>query len=285
LTRFAAQRATTPPAGLLVALVGVVLSVAAAGASVTNESGPAPRHIVQAVTGAASGEAVQEGKRSFRGRCARCHGIDGQGLQAPDLRISASRLDDAEMFRIVRFGIPGTDMPAGGPTIMPDVEVLKIVAYLRTLAGAEAPGTPGRGNPANGEKIFRERSGCAGCHWVLGRGGRLGPELSRIGSARSRTFIAAKIRDPHGQVTVGFETVTVVTGDGGRVSGVRKNEDTFSIQLFDASERLHFFFKTDVREVITEARSLMPAYGRDRLSDAELEDLVAYLATLRGPAR
>jgi len=37
--------------------------------------------------------------------------------------------------------------------------------------------------------------------------------------------------------------------------------------------------------VITESRSLMPAYGRDRLSDAELDDLVAYLATLRGPVR
>jgi mono/diheme cytochrome c family protein len=37
--------------------------------------------------------------------------------------------------------------------------------------------------------------------------------------------------------------------------------------------------------VITETRSLMPEYGKDRLSDAELDDIVAYLATLRGPVR
>lgn len=280
------DRAATPDRvfGLAV-FVALVSTIAVAGASVPHERGSAPRHLAQALTVAAGDEAVQEGKRSFRGRCARCHGIDGQGLQAPDLRISASRLDDGEMFQIVRFGIPGTEMPAGGPTIMPDVEVRKIIAYLRTLGGGDNTGTRGGGNPANGERTFRQRSGCAGCHWVLGRGGRLGPELSRIGSARSRTFIATKIRDPHGQITAGFETVTVVTGQGERVSGVRKNEDTFSIQLLDASERLHFFFKTDVREVITGTRSLMPVYGRDRLSDAELEDLVAYLATLRGPAR
>ena len=265
---------------MLALMLGLAAAVAAA-----HGPPPAPRGLAQAATRAADAEAVREGMRSFRGRCARCHGIDGQGRQAPDLRISASRLDDAEMFRIVRFGIPGTEMPAGGPTIMPDLEVRKIIAYLRTLGGADNAGTFGPGNPANGEKAFRERSGCVACHWVLDRGGRLGPELTRIGSTRSRTFLAAKIRDPHRQLTAGFETVTVVNSEGGRVTGVRKNEDTFSIQLFDASERLHFFFKTDVREVIAESRSLMPAYGRDRLSDAELDDLVAYLATLRGPVR
>ena len=266
-------------------LAAILFALASAGAVAPGDSGPAASLPAQAATGALDAEAVREGMRSFRGRCARCHGIDGQGLQAPDLRTSASRLDDAEMFRIVRFGIPGTEMPAGGPTIMPDAEVRKIIGYLRTLAGAEVAGTPGRGNAANGETAFREQARCTGCHWVDGRGGRLGPELSRLGSARSRAFLAAKIRDPHRRITAGYETVTVITGEGRRVSGVRKSEDTFSIQLFDAGERLHFFDKTDVRDVITETRSLMPEYGKDRLSDAELDDIVAYLATLRGPVR
>ena len=235
---------------------------------------------VQASGAPRDAEAIEAGRRSFRGRCARCHGNDARGIQAPDLTLSASVLDDAEMFRVIRFGVPGTEMPAGGPTAMPDVEVWKIVAYLRTLAGSQD--APHRGNPENGSTIFWERAGCGTCHWVLGRGGRLGPDLSRVGAARSQAFLAAKIRNPNERMTRGYEPVTVVTATGDRVVGIRRNEDTFSIQLFDTSERLHFFPKTRVREVLTGQRSLMPEFGANRLSDAALDDLVAYLSTLRG---
>ena len=225
-------------------------------------------------------EAVKSGMRSFRGRCARCHGNDARGIQAPDLTISASLLDDSAMFRVIRFGVPGTEMPAGGPTTMPDVEVRKIIGYLRTLAGSQEP--PHRGNPANGLTVFWERAGCGRCHWVQGKGGRLGPDLSRIGAARSRAFLAAKIRNPNERLTRGYEPVTVVTTTGDRVVGIRRDEDTFSIQLFDGTERLHFFLKTRVREVLAGPRSLMPPFDATRLSDADLDDLVAYLSTLRG---
>ena len=60
--------------------------------------------------------------------------------------------------------------------------VWQILAYLRTLA-APAPTDPPRGNAENGAKLFRAK--CASCHRVNGAGGRLGPDLSRIGSARS----------------------------------------------------------------------------------------------------
>jgi putative heme-binding domain-containing protein len=225
-------------------------------------------------------DAIASGMRSFRGRCARCHGNDARGIEAPDLTVSASLLDDPAMFRIIRFGVPGTEMPAGGPTTMPDKEVWKIIAYLRTLAGSRE--APHAGNPANGETIFWQGAGCGRCHWVQGRGGRLGPDLSRIGAARSQAFLAAKIRNPNERLTRGYEPVTVVTTTGDRVIGIRRNEDTFSIQLFDTAERLHFFPKTRVREVETGDRSLMPEFGANRLSDAALDDLVAYLSTLRG---
>jgi putative heme-binding domain-containing protein len=117
---------------------------------------------------------------------------------------------------------------------------------------------------------------------VQGKGGRLGPDLSRIGAARSQAFLTAKIRNPNERLTRGYEPVTVVTTNGDRVVGIRRDEDTFSIQLFDGTERLHFFPKTQVREVLTGPRSLMPPFDVNRMSDADLADLVAYLSTLRG---
>jgi putative heme-binding domain-containing protein len=120
---------------------------------------------------------------------------------------------------------------------------------------------------------------------IDGEGGRLGPNLSRIGAARSVAALEREIRRPNEVLPVGFEPVTVVTADGRRVRGVRKNEDTFSVQIMTPAEELRSFFKRDLKEVIAEEQSLMPAYGLDRLSDDELADLVRYLRTLKGPPR
>ena len=80
----------------------------------------------------------------------------------------------------------------------------------------------------------------------------------------------------------GYSAVTLVLTDGGRVKGLVKNEDTFSIQIMDTTERLQGYLKENLREVIQEKGSLMPSYGADRLNDGDLKDLIGYLTTLRG---
>ena len=69
----------------------------------------------------------------------------------------------------------------------------------RVLAQPDGARRPGRvdGDRANGEALFFGRAACATCHIVNGRGGRLGPELSRIGSSRSPEFVRDKIRNPN----------------------------------------------------------------------------------------
>ena len=118
---------------------------------------------------------------------------------------------------------------------------------------------------------------------IEGKGVRLGPNLSRIGAARSAAALEREIRRPSEVIPVGYETVTVITNDGGKIRGVRKNEDTFSVQLMTVAEELRSFFKRDVKDVVAdEQQSLMPAYGPERLTDDELTDVVRYLRSLRG---
>jgi len=79
-----------------------------------------------------------------------------------------------------------------------------------------------------------------------------------------------------------FLQVRVLTVDGKRLTGVRLNEDLLSIQLRDYSGGLHSFLKSELRELHKDwGRSPMPSYG-SILTEAELEDLVAYLVSLRG---
>jgi putative heme-binding domain-containing protein len=153
---------------------------------------------------------------------------------------------------------------------------------------------PVAGDRAKGEQIFFVKSGCVQCHMVKGRGGRLGPELTRVGAGRSVAYLTESIREPDKELSLGmtdpnnhyvipmeYETVTVTTRDGRRIIGVAKNEDAFSIQVLGQDDELHLFLKKDLSEVNHERRSLMPAYTEQMISREELQDLLSYLTSLR----
>jgi putative heme-binding domain-containing protein len=118
---------------------------------------------------------------------------------------------------------------------------------------------------------------------VNGRGGQLGPDLSRVGSGRSRAALTKKIRTPSDNIRPGFEPVTLVLADGQRIRAVKKNEDEFSIQVMDMRQRVQGYAKANLTEVAIDKQSVMPAYGPDQLSAGDLDDLLSYLSMLRGP--
>jgi putative heme-binding domain-containing protein len=232
---------------------------------------------------AGDAKAIDAGKNIYRGRCGVCHGIDAKGYRGSDLT-SGDWMhggSDTQIFRTIQNGVTGTEMPAGGN--LSEDEIWAVIAYLRTLA---VPGgaPPERGDATKGEQTFwaKDRGNCGQCHMVGARGGRLGPNLTRIGAARSVAALEREIRRPAEVIPVGYETITVATKSGRKIRGLRKNEDTFSVQVMTGAEDLLSFDKKDVEVTAESDRSLMPAYGADRLNDAELADLVRYLRSLRG---
>jgi putative heme-binding domain-containing protein len=234
-------------------------------------------------------EAIRAGSAGFRARCAYCHGADAKGTNAgADVTgLWTAGSTDQQLFQSIRRGIPNSLKPH---SFGPDNDIWAILAYLRTLdAGPSAAKTSG--DASNGERIFG--ANCSSCHVVNGRGGRLGPELSQIGSSRSRSLLAHKVRHASsyimsvwaagGYIADGYQPVTLITRDGQRIRGVKKNEDAFSIQIMDTRERLQGYLKANLRELVNDDASVMPDFGTDRLSDRDLDDLLAYLGTLRAP--
>ena len=74
----------------------------------------------------------------------------------------------------------------------------------------------------------------------------------------------------------------VTTLDGRQITGARINEDPFSIQVRDASGRVYSFWKEELRELHRDwGKSPMSSY-KDKLTPAEIDDLVSYLSSLRG---
>lgn len=242
---------------------------------------------------AGNATAIKEGASLFRANCSPCHGLNARGGgRGPDLTTGrwVHGSSDARIFRTITQGVPGTEMPANG---FEDSEVWAIIAYVRSLAPAKNAVLSG--DRAKGEKIFSTAGGCSTCHMVRGRGGLLGPDLSRVGAARSVSYLIDSIREPSKELSTGmldpnnhyglplvYDTVTVVTAGGQRITGVAKNEDTFSVQLLDTNQRLQLFLKKDLKEVVHERKSLMPAYSEEMLNAKDLQDLVAYLESLEG---
>ena len=253
------------------------ISAHAAAAQDQSASRSEPRPATNPLEGNAF--AISNGAAMFRNRCAGCHGPDAHGYLGPDLTSYWSAGGtDARMFDIVRRGVPGTEMPGADPQRVLDKDIWQTLAYIRTLSAIPA-GAP-TGDAVSGERVFR--ANCASCHRVNGRGGQLGPDLSRIGSGRPRAGLSSKIRGSSDVIRSGYEPVTLVTRDGERIRGVRKNEDEFSIQIMDARERLQGYVKASLTAITVDKQSLMPVYGPDRLNDRDLDDLLRYLTSLRG---
>jgi cytochrome c oxidase cbb3-type subunit III len=231
--------------------------------------------------------AITQGQVLFRQECVFCHGVGARGgVRGPDLTTGSWTHGgtDADLSRTIRTGVPGTAMPANRLT---DDEIWEIVAYLRTV---QQPPAPAIGNAARGETLFFTGDRCSSCHIVRGRGGRVGPELTHVGSARPRGYLIESIREPNRQLAenhsfegVLFDTVTAQTQDGRTIVGVTLNEDTFTVQIMDTSERVHSLEKKSLKSLKHESRSLMPAYGPNAINDTDLQDLVAYLQSLRAP--
>jgi putative heme-binding domain-containing protein len=258
---------------IAVGLLGARVAVAQDRAAGRPESRPTKNPLE------GNAQATSNGGAMFRTRCAGCHGPDAHGYLGPDLTgFWAAGGTDDRMFDIVRRGVPGTDMIGADPQRVIDKEIWQVLAYVRTLSAVPVP--PPTGDAAGGERIFR--ANCNGCHRVNGRGGVLGPDLSRIGSARPRAGLQSKIRGSADFIRPGYEPVTLVTKDGERIRGVKKNEDEFSIQIMDARERLQGYLKANLAEFTIDKQSLMPVYGPDRLGDRDLDDLLRYLTSLRG---
>jgi len=245
---------------------------------------------------AGDAKAAKAGEFQFRINCGLCHGLGARGGgRGPDLTRAVKKHthSDAEMFQVISNGIPGTAMPANGTNGqgvgMTDEEIWQIITYIRSQE-VKAP-AQAAGNAGDGKELFYGDANCSTCHMVEGKGGRLGPELTSVGESRTHEAIIDSVRNPSRRLAWGlteatkefpqeYESVTVMTADRKKIKGVTLNEDSFSVQIMDADERIHLLQKNKLLSFQKSRQSAMPKYGVDILSDKDLEDIVAYLVSV-----
>src|SRR5256714_4380007 len=233
--------------------------------------------------------AAKLGEFEFRANCAFCHGLGARGGgRGPDLTRAKKRhgSTDPDLFRTINEGVPGTAMPPNGATQqgvgMTEEEIWQVITYIRSVE--KKPSTV-NGDAKHGRELFYGNAGCATCHIFGGKGGRLGPDLTGAGTARSTEYLVDSMRNPNRRLAQGFteamkefsveyETVDVVTRDGTKYKGTLLNEDSFTIQFIDTREQVRSFDKASLKSWQTSRESLMPAYDEKTLPEKDLQDLL-----------
>jgi putative heme-binding domain-containing protein len=222
---------------------------------------------------------VATGKRLFDGLCAWCHGIEGVGGAGPTLQRATLRSapDDRALLQVLRNGIPGTEMP-GTILALSEASSWQVAAYVRSLGRAQPSQIPG--DSKRGSALYVS-TGCGACHVIAGTGIGVGPELTTIGLLRGAAHLRESLTRPEAGHPPGYLVVRATSSGGATTRGIRVNEDVFHVHIRDAAGKLHFFEKSKLAKLERELEgTLMPSYAQ--LPPAQLDDLVAYLASLRG---
>jgi cytochrome c oxidase cbb3-type subunit 3 len=222
-------------------------------------------------------EDIEAGRRHFVESCGVCHGVDGRGCaRGPNLTqgMIVSRGSDEEVAGVIRLGVPNSAMPAFA---LPDGEIKHLVAFIRSL-GIKAAQLVVAGDRDLGKQLFFGKGRCSGCHMIRGQGGLLGPDLSNVGGDRTLAEIKRSILSPGLSEGAKYKAITVVTLKGEKIAGTLRNRDNFSLQMMDAQGNLHFFLSAELREVVLQEKSVMPENYGKLLSEAELQNLLAFLS-------
>src|SRR5437588_6983969 len=246
---------------------------------------------------------IAEGAKLFAPVCgnAYCHGAGGKGGGAPRLR--GRGLEPAYLFKTISNGISGTAM-LGFKSEFSDVQIWKIVAFIisgpstspaiavegttldkATVATSKSAGSEVSsmiGNAEAGKALFFDSSqskSCHLCHSLQGEGTPIGPDLSKLSNETPKELLqkivlSRQITDPK------FATLNITLRSGDKIVGVKKEEDSDSMRVYDTTELpavLRTVRKPEILKLETSNESVMPKDYASIYSMKQFLDLITFL--------
>lgn len=191
-------------------------------------------------------------------------------LNKPEVR-SALRVDGVKE-RVKHFG----------PAVQAEAE--KLYAILNAdLAKQrekldEAARTLKAGDIRRGQAVFNStKTSCIACHTIGYVGGKIGPDLTRIGGIRNERDLLESILYPSASFVRSYEPVIVTTKDQKSYSGIPKKDAPDEMILILAADKEVRIPREDIEEIRPGKVSIMPDGLDKQLSQQELADLIAFL--------
>jgi putative heme-binding domain-containing protein len=145
-------------------------------------------------------------------------------------------------------------------------------AWLKRLEGPA--------DPEAGRRVFESTrvATCAKCHRIDGRGANVGPDLSLIGRTEKK-WIVESLLQPSAAVAPHFQAWTIQRIDDSTVTGMLVRTYLDESEYIDEKGNRFKVLATDLATIRAAKHSIMPDGQLDTLTDQEVRDLVAYLAS------
>ena len=137
------------------------------------------------------------------------------------------------------------------------------------------------GNTERGREIYHRKTMlCATCHLIDNRGGKLGPDLTTVGSYMTPESLLESLLNPSSSIKQGYETVLVTTKDKALLAGLLQRKTGDSLLLRDTTGNVTAIPNRNVAKIDVSPVSLMPPGLTASLRRDEMIDLLKFLTSL-----
>lgn len=152
-------------------------------------------------------------------------------------------------------------------------QAARLDALLRDLP----PGDPGRGH-----QVFTgAKAACLTCHATGYVGGKVGPDLTKVGEIRTERDLLEAILYPSASFVRSYEPVTAATADGRVLNGIVERDTPSELVLRINADQVERIPRDTIEELRPGSVSIMPAGLDQQLTPQELADLIAFLKASR----
>jgi cytochrome c oxidase cbb3-type subunit III len=229
-------------------------------------------------------DAIARGLTAYNSTCGYCHGERGKsGKAGPDLIASLVTLHDEDGVQIGAF-VKGPEHTKTVKLDASDTQIADIAAYLHSRViyasgrGQVYTAKVLVGDAKAGEQYFNGAGGCAKCHSPTG-------DLKGVGAKYDPPALQDKVVLPRSGFggrggSRGTATLTLASGEKISGSAIRVTDFDVTLRLADGSTktwaRNHGVPKVDIVDPLQAHIDIMM-----KLSDDDMHNLTAYLATLK----
>ena len=175
--------------------------------------------------------------------------------------------------------------PLGAKVVADAEEILKQARHNNSEQAAELESRLASLKPGDirrGQAVFNsQKANCASCHSIGYLGGKLGPDLTKIGAIRNQRDLLEAILYPSASFVRSFEPYLVLTTSGESVSGLLRANAADGVVLAKDAKTDVRIPRTEIEEIRAGRVSIMPDGIARQLTEQELADLLAFLQACR----
>lgn len=240
---------------------------------------------------------IARGSSLYAIQCRSCHGMDLRGgdMGGPNLLRSQVVLNDQAGEAIAPVIINGRNPPGGKvmpPLPLPRADTDAIAEYIHSVVASSQPqGAPPAGatvelnllvgNAKKGKNYFE--AACSSCHSATGDLAGIGARLTNIEQLQNSWVSGRRFGTP-AATPPRPALVTVKFDDGSSVSGKLQRLDDFTVSLVTPEGQYRSYTRRSSSPKLTAVDVNDPMAGHRnlfaKLSDDDMHDVTAYLATL-----